>query len=167
VDTKPSTPDVQPVKTDTKPSTPDTLVLVDTKPATPDVLPAIDTIPAEDNKPVTPDTQPAGGDTVAACGGDNQACCVTRAVDRADAWIHTCASSVKGTYDCNIPTSTGTTPGPSGTCLTCGYKGYPGCTHLNLGLFSWKWSDPLTGAGTCEHDYNQNPVCTGNICLCP
>jgi hypothetical protein len=165
VDTKPSTPDVQPVKTDTKPSTPDTLVLVDTKPATPDVLPVIDTKPAEDNKPVTPDTQPAGGDTVVACGGDNQSCCVTQAVDKpAGYWIHTCASSVKNTYDCTIPTSIGA--GPTGTCEPCGYKGYPGCTGLNLGLFSWKWMD--AHGGTCEHDNWQIPVCTNDgKCLCP
>ena len=171
-DTKPSTPDTL-VLVDTKPATPDTLALVDTKPATPDVLPVIDTLPATpDTLPATPDTQPAG-DTVAACGGDNQACCTTRAVDTnvtravfgTDAWIHTCTDSVKGTYDCTIETSVGTVPGPSGTCMMCGYKGYPPCTHLNLGTFSWKWVD--ANGGTCDHDDDQTPVCTGDVCLCP
>ena len=165
-DTQPAQqPDVLPMAVDTKPATPDTLVLVDTQPSTPDTLPAIDTLPATpDTLPSTPDTQPAGGDTVVACGGDNQSCCVTQAVDKpAGYWIHTCASSVKATYDCTITISSGT--GPSGTCLPCGYKGYPGCTHLNLGLFSWKWQDAMTG--TCDHDSWQTPVCTGNICLCP
>ena len=95
-------PDVLPMAADTKPATPDVLPVVDTKPVTPDTLPA------------TPDMQPAG-DTVTACGGDNQACCVTQAVDRADSWIHTCNDSVRGTYDCNIPTTeaTGTIVGYS------------------------------------------------------
>lgn len=159
VDTKPATPDTL-VLVDTKTATPDTLVLVDIKPTTPDVLPVIDTKPAEDNKPVTTDTQPA------ACGGDNQSCCVTQAVDTAGYWIHTCVDSVKGTYDCTITLSTGTTPGPSGTCMTCGYKGYPGCTHLNLGMFSWKLGDVVTG--TCDHDSWQTPVCSADgKCLCP
>ena len=159
-------PDVLPMAVDTKPATPDTLVLVDTQPSTPDTLPAIDTLPATpDTLPSTPDTQPAGGDTVVACGGDNQACCVTQAVDKTGYWIHTCLGSVSNTYDCNIEMSVGAVPGPSGTCLTCGYKGYPGCTGLNLGMFSWKWID--APGGTCDHDNWQTPVCTGDICLCP
>jgi hypothetical protein len=165
-DTQPAQqPDTQPMAVDTKPATPDTLILADTKPATPDVLPVIDTKPAEDSKPATPDTQPAGGDTVAACGGNNQACCTTQAVDKPGYWIHTCLGSVSNTYDCNIEASVGTVPGPSGTCLTCGYKGYPGCTGLNLGMFSWKIAD--APGGTCIHDNWQTPVCTGDICLCP
>ena len=157
-DTQPAQqPDALPMTVDTKPATPDTLVLVDTKPSTTDTLPAIDTLPA------TPDTQPAV-ETVTACGGDNQACCVTQAVDMpAGYWIHTCTDSVKATYDCTITTSIGT--GPSGTCMPCGYKGYPGCTHRNLGMFSWKWTDTMTG--TCDHDGWQTPVCTNNVCLCP
>jgi len=161
-------PDALPMTVDAKPATPDTMVLVDTKPATPDVLPAIDTKPAEDSKPVTTDTLTTAPDTVPAgkaCGGDGQSCCITQAVDRADAWIHTCVDSVKGTFDCTINLSIGTTPGPSGTCMTCGYRGYPGCTHLNLGMFSWKWGD-IPGA-FCDHDYNQIPVYSGDVGVCP
>jgi hypothetical protein len=144
VDTKPATPDVQPVKTDTQPTTPDTLPAIDTLPGTTDTLPT---------------TQPEE------CGGDNKSCCVTRSTDRADFWIHTCVGSVYGTYDCTIESNIGTVPGPSGTCVSCGYKGHPGCTGLNLHGFSWRSGDVVTG--NCDHDGNQIPVCTGNICLCP
>ena len=148
-------PDALPMAQDTLPAAQDTLVLVDTKPATPDVLPAIDTLPVTTD--TLPTTQPEE------CGGDNQACCLLQVRDKADAWIHTCVHSVNGTYDCTIPTSIGA--GPSGTCLPCGYKGYPGCTAFNIHGWSGKWMDIL--GGTCDHDGNQNPVCTGNICLCP
>jgi hypothetical protein len=234
-DTQPAQqPDALPMTVDTKPATPDTLVLVDTKPATPDVLPATDTLPATSD--TLPSTQPEE------CGGDNQACCLIQ-TDETGAWIHTCANSVNGTYDCTITKSTawgtsasdtlqvpaGTIPlpitdfigadlyitnigystttiyctivnitasgsydlivlnrtlvhatnvvwyipgsavpapgGPTGTCEPCGYKGYPGCTYFNIHGFSGKWNDIMTG--TCDHDGNLNPVCTGDICLCP